>query len=1240
MKQVSLTMVFVLSLLGAGFVGASLGASEPAATAMDKDDASRRALGLSDKTGPPALFLGNQSLPPMNYLKGGKPTGIVVDLATAIAGRMRHPVEIQLMDWGEAQRLVKEDRADALLQINANPERLEIFEFSDPLLLSEFTIFMADDRYGINSMRDLRGLTVGVEEKGLPILLLQEDPEINIKIIPDFVQGFKMLTEGAVDAVIADRWVGSYVLAENNIQHVKMAEEPISSSYSAIAVKKGNAALLADINEALAAIRRDGVYDKILESWRPTEVVFKTREQLRRQRWLWITAGVSLALLVALLGGAMQAREIRRRRRSEDALRNSRAMLNLVLDTVPQSIFWKDREGRYQGCNRAFAAYAGLDDPSKLIGRRDSDLPGLPRVEAEDCGVNEQAVFKRNLPLLHVVKQLQSEEDAPRWIDFSSIPLEQGDGRSPALLGVCEDVTDRKLAEEDRRNYACFLEHLARLDMAIRQAEDVEGMMRDALDVVLDVMKADRAWLVYPFDPETGYWSVPMERTRPEWPGASVLNEQTPLTPELREQWRQFLASDEPVVVGPGGEYPVDRNNKETYSIQSFLAMALHPKTGQRWQFGVHQCSFERVWSAYDKEMLKAMGGRIQDALNSLLFLRDLRESEERFRALVEQAQDAIFVHDESGRILMVNQRACDVLGYSREELLRMTIPDIDPDFLARNDPETIWRSLPGTFEASHKSKDGRFIPVEIRLSRIIYGDRQVLHAAVRDITERKQAEEELHNHREHLEDLVARRTRELEREGLERQLAQEGMRHAKEAAEAASLAKSVFLANMSHELRTPLNSVLGFAQMLRRDPALNEEQNENLDIILRSGEHLLSLINDILDISKIEAGRTKPVNAPFDLWALLDAAVEMMGVRAREKGLQILLERASGLPRYVSADERKLNQVLVNLLGNAVKFTEEGRVILRVEPGAGPDILAFEVEDTGPGIADSVAPSLFERFGQGENDKEGIGLGLYISKKLVEIMGGAISVQSEPGEGSLFAFDIRYAPADSAEVEKPGVSPRVIRLAPGQPAYRILVAEDKEENRLLLVKMLRSAGFEVAEARNGAEAVRLFEENPPDLALMDLRMPVMDGYEAMRRIKAFEKGAVVPILAVTASAFEEDRQKVLAAGADDFIRKPVRPSALFDAIRRWLRVAYVMGEEPAGRIDLPGKDEARRLAASLPDDLAGKLREALDALDLPVFQALLQKVSSHDRRLADGLRRLAQHYEIHILQEIIKPGR
>jgi PAS domain S-box-containing protein len=749
MTRLVLALSFILSLVCAVLTQTSFATPKEATVSPSNDGARLERFDVFNAVVPsrsgekPVLFLGNQSLPPMNYMKNGRPTGIVVDLAQALARRMRYPVEIRLMDWSEAQRRVLDGQADALLQINANPERRTLYDFSDPLLASEFTIFTAANRQGVASKLDLRGLKVAVEEKGLPILLLREDPNIIVTVVPDFVQGFKMLTAGAIDAVVADRWVGCYVLAENGIRGVKVIEDPIKRSDSAIAVKKGNTKLLNDINEALAAIKRDGEYDKILEGWRPKEVIFKTREQLRLETMHWLIATISLALLVACIGIFVQAKGIQRRKLTEAALRNSQAMLNLVLDTVPQAIYWKDRDGRYLGCNRVFAGLVGLRDDERIVGKTNFDLP-WSREKAEAYSSNDQEVLESNHPKRSLIELLKQTDGARIWIDAVKIPLTDENGRPFAVLGVSEDITERKKDEKTLKETISLLENLGRLDEIIRKTPDMEQMMSEALNVVLDALEADRAWLTYPCDVDSEFWRVPLERTRPDWPGGGSSQKQFPLTPINRELWRRFLASENPVEVGPGGDTPVEQALREEYGVKSYLALALHPKMDKPWLFGVHQCSRERVWTEREKTLLLAMGGRIQDALTNLLFLRGLRENEERFRALVEQAQDAIFVHDLEGRFLLVNQRACDALGYSRDEFSTLTVQDIDLDFVSRKDPETIWSDLPRTFESRHKKKNGNMIPVEVRLSRILYGDRHVIHAAARDITKRKKAQQAL----------------------------------------------------------------------------------------------------------------------------------------------------------------------------------------------------------------------------------------------------------------------------------------------------------------------------------------------------------------------------------------------------------------------------------------------------------------------------------------------------------------
>ena len=672
----------------------------------------------------PVLLLGNQSLPPMIYLKHGVPTGIVIDLAKAIARRMHRPVEIQLMDWSLAQQSVLEGRADALLQINANPERLKIYDFSEPLLISEFSIFTTAERMGVSNKRDLKGQRVGVEEKGLPILLMKEDPEIIVEVIPDFVRGFALLTSGDIDAVVADRWVGSYVIAENSIRGIKLIEEPISASHSAIAVRKGNADLLADIDSALADIRQDGTYDRIIERWRSKEVVFQTREQVRR--YWWLLAGIAAVLLATMSGIILLIREIRRRRVSEAKLRIQQ------LDTEARN-----------------------------------------------------AEAQRMLYELEVSR------------------------------------TEIEMQNEELRN--------AQADLEIARA---------------------RYFDLYDLAP-VGYCTLG------------------------------------------------------------------------------------------DKGLI------LESNLMASTLLRTTRS------ALINQPISRFIFNEDQA----IYYRFCKILFDTRS---------------------------PQEFDLRMVKNEGQ--PFWVRMNMTVTQDEAAdvfCRVVLSDITDSKTAEH----------DRIARR-----------------------AAEEANRAKSRFLASMSHEIRTPMNAVLGFAHLLERDDCLTSRQAEFVRIIIRSGEHLLRLISDILDMSRIEAGRTVLNPEDFSLSVLVKEMENLFRNVAASKGLGLVLDGAVNSLSDVYADQGKLRQILVNLLGNAVKFTLAGSVILRVHcrpaaehEDAGTLRLAVEVEDTGPGIDEAALDRLFDPFYQTDEGAHagGTGLGLSICRNYALLMGGDITVRSRVGTGTCFRLEV-----------------------------------------------------------------------------------------------------------------------------------------------------------------------------------------------------------------------------------------
>ncbi|MBF0623078.1 MAG: transporter substrate-binding domain-containing protein, partial [Magnetococcales bacterium] len=492
-----------------------------------------------------------------------------------------------------------------------------------------------------------------------------------------------------------------------------------------------------------------------------------------------------------------------------------------------------------------------------------------------------------------------------------------------------------------------------------------------------------------------------------------------------------------------------------------------------------------------------------------------------------------------------------------------------------------------------------------------------------------------------------------LKREVRQRKAAEAQMSEAKEAAEAAkeiaeaaNQAKSDFLANMSHELRTPLHVILGFAQLMVRDRNLSVEHQENLGIIGRSGEHLLELINDVLEMSKIEAGKIVLNQEKIDLLRTLQDVAEMMRVRAEDKELQFTVDFAHNLPTHVQTDSGKLRQALINLIGNAIKFTEQGTVSLRVrikETETGmttkdhPDLLC-EVEDTGVGISEHNLKEVFSPFIQVVNSSgsmKGTGLGLSITRHYIQLMGGDLEVSSHLGQGSLFSFHIPVTYVAASDFTEQKRQRRVVGLEPGQPVPRILIVEDVQESRLLLRKLLVEVGFDVREAVNGQEALEQFKEWRPNLIWMDMRMPVMNGYEATRRIRNHPHGRETSIVALTANVFEEDRKEIIAAGCDDCVGKPFQEYELFDCMANYLKLRFRYEDEtPMDEADSKEKvmlDRDGLLASlsSISPELQDALRHAVVELDTDVIASVVSRIGEQSPDLANVLKQMVDDYRL-----------
>ena len=617
---------------------------------------------------------------------------------------------------------------------------------------------------------------------------------------------------------------------------------------------------------------------------------------------------------------------------------------------------------------------------------------------------------------------------------------------------------------------------------------------------------------------------------------------------------------------------------------------------------------------------LLSYDGVIKDITERKETEKNLKESELRFRTIFETKTDgmlAIGLADK--KFYMCNPSICRMLGYSNDELLQLSVMDIHTDDELPHVFDQFERQLTGEILVAEdipvKKKDGSIFYAEINSSPITLDGKSYIIGAFRDITERKKL----------LESEIARL-----------------------AADKATQAKSAFLANMSHEIRTPMNAILGFSQLMLRDPDLTSRMHQQLDTINRSGEHLLALINDILEMSKIEAGRIVLNLDAFDLHALFHDIEMMFRLRTDSKQLSFSVGLKGNIPHFVMGDEGKVRQVLINILGNAVKFTAKGGVMLRAYADKEETrrfCLVVEVEDTGPGIPSDELQKIFRPFEQsasGMRTKDGTGLGLAISQEYVRMMGGDFAVESTVGIGSVFRFDIFLEKADDSSVIRKGDSRRVVGLQHGHLPPRILIADDMQDNRELLVQLLQSVGFDIRAVCNGEEALQVFEAWRPHLILMDTLMPVMDGYEAIGRIRACKHGKDVRIISVTASAFAENKVEMMAVGADDFVGKPFHENELFDKIRTLLQVEYLYDQNDHG---VPTEEEQKTAVVTqeslvaMPADLLREIREAIIEADVYRALAAIDRLEAHDAGVAGGLRRLAKGYEYQALLDLLPEG-
>jgi PAS domain S-box-containing protein len=886
--------------------------------------------------------------------------------------------------------------------------------------------------------------------------------------------------------------------------------------------------------------------------------------------------------------------DITEKRRTEEELRT-------FFDLIPELVCVASIDGRFLKINRMWQEALGYTEQEILA------TPFLDLIHPDDRDATMQEVQRQlaDKATMHFVNRYRCKDGSYRWLEWGAAPAVDGQ----MLFAAARDITERRQLDRKLQENEQHFRTLANGGSAL--------IWTAGQDKLCDYF--NEPWLRFTgrsLEQELGNgWTSglhPDDADRCLDTYHTAFDQRRPFSMEYRLRHAdgsfRWLRDDGNPRYDSHGEFLGYIGFCVDITAQKELAAELER----------HRHRLEELVDARTRELAQANA-----ALG--VEIAKLRKAEERldsfnrnFEAFLDQTTDFVYFKDIHSRFLFCSQTLAAITGHAHwRDMIGKHDREVFPPDTARIYEE---EELP-VFAEGRRLLD-KIDPYYDQQGRLGYvqtnkwplfdatGNVAGIFGISRDITERMAASQALQD--------------------------------AKDAAEAANRAKSAFLASMSHELRTPLNAILGFSDILRRDPALSARQRQHLAIVHKSGDHLLGLINDVLDIAKIEAGRVQVHSAPFDLRRTVRDVTDMLRLRAEDKGLQLQVDHPANVPRYIVGDEVKLRQVLLNLISNAIKATEQGGVILRLGLQHNhAEHLLIEVEDSGCGIALQDQTRIMEPFVQAgpQAQQQGAGLGLSISRQFVELMGGRLTLTSTIGRGSTFRVDLPVQRARRQDVPKaPQARGEVTGLAPGLPPCRVLVVEDQFESRLLLGSLLENVGFVVRLAQSGAEAVVQFSTWKPHFIWMDKRMPVMDGVEATHRIRALPGGAAVKIVAVTADIFMESAAGLTAAGFDAIVRKPFRSEQIFECMEQLLELRLVRAREPTAPTT-PLPELSPTALAALPASLRQDLANALLILDADRIMEVIAEIAGADPELGDALRERAQNYDYTAILALLQAG-